>query len=80
MPDANGNVKGQGWSRKREEGWDRIFGRGPIEVGARVRLRIPGYTHCRGEVTKEAAPGRWWVQIDDELEEMLFDVGELRRA
>jgi hypothetical protein len=26
MPDAQGNLRGQGWSRKREEGWQRVFG------------------------------------------------------
>jgi hypothetical protein len=26
MPDARGNFKGQGWSRTREEGWQRVFG------------------------------------------------------
>ena len=25
MPDADGNLKGQGWSRKREQGWERAF-------------------------------------------------------
>jgi hypothetical protein len=25
MPDARNQFKGQGWSRKREEGWDRAF-------------------------------------------------------
>jgi hypothetical protein len=25
MPDAQGNFKGQGWSRKKEQAWDRIF-------------------------------------------------------
>lgn len=29
MPDANGNVKGSGWSRKREAGWSRVFGPKP---------------------------------------------------
>jgi hypothetical protein len=27
MPDARNQFKGQGWSRKREEGWDRAFAR-----------------------------------------------------
>jgi hypothetical protein len=26
MPDARNQFKGQGWSRKREEGWQRVFG------------------------------------------------------
>jgi hypothetical protein len=26
MPDARGNFKGQGWSKGREEGWERVFG------------------------------------------------------
>jgi hypothetical protein len=26
MPDSRGVFHGQGWSRKREEGWDRVFG------------------------------------------------------
>lgn len=26
MPDANGNFKGQGWSRARAAGWERVFG------------------------------------------------------
>ena len=26
MPDAAGNFKGQGWSRKRSDAWERIFG------------------------------------------------------
>jgi hypothetical protein len=31
MPDSAGNFKGQGWSRRRAEGWDRVFGRREIE-------------------------------------------------
>lgn len=34
MPDAEGNLKGQGWSRKREEGWERAFGRNPSASGS----------------------------------------------
>jgi hypothetical protein len=26
MPDSRGAFRGQGWSRKREEGWQRVFG------------------------------------------------------
>ena len=26
MPDAQGNFRGQGWSRARERAWDRVFG------------------------------------------------------
>jgi hypothetical protein len=26
MPDSRGAFQGQGWSRKREEGWQRVFG------------------------------------------------------
>jgi len=26
MPDAAGNIKGSGWTRKQAEGWERAFG------------------------------------------------------
>lgn len=28
MPDAAGNFKGAGWSQKRSDAWERVFGRG----------------------------------------------------
>lgn len=27
MPDAYGNFKGSGWSQKRSDAWERVFGR-----------------------------------------------------
>jgi hypothetical protein len=27
LPDSKGRFQGQGWTRKREEAWDRIFAR-----------------------------------------------------
>jgi hypothetical protein len=35
MPDARGNFKGQGWSKGREEGWERVFGPKPLGDFAR---------------------------------------------
>lgn len=44
MPDAKGNVKGQGWSRKREEGWEKAFGPRLAECSFRLTLH-PNYEH-----------------------------------
>lgn len=40
MPDAQGNLKGQGWSRKREEGWERAFRRNPSAGGTKPSCNL----------------------------------------
>jgi hypothetical protein len=41
MPDAYGNFKGQGWSRKREAAWDRVFGpRRTAAIGAHADVPV----------------------------------------
>lgn len=32
LPSASGSFKGQGWTRKREEAWDRVFAEKPQTV------------------------------------------------
>jgi hypothetical protein len=47
MPDADGNLRGQGWSRAREEGWTRAFDRRiPCPCG---EPNPPGYPPCTYE-------------------------------
>jgi hypothetical protein len=48
MPDAQGNLKGQGWSRKREEGWERAFGRNPSASGTIPCESCPNPAACFG--------------------------------
>ena len=43
MADAAGNLKGSGWTRKREAGWERAFGSAALAVPVRpARVGLDG--------------------------------------
>jgi hypothetical protein len=56
MPDAYGNLKGSGWTRKREAGWERAFHSRVdriIEEDVEVLARLAIGAHADVPVTSE---------------------------
>ena len=54
MPDANGNIKGIGYSRRAAEGWERAFGGGGLSTKAADTLRLCWQAQRVGEHPESA--------------------------
>ncbi len=74
MPDAQGQFKGHGWSRKGAASWERVFGEQWFDPGDRVRT-LAGDT---GTVLGQTDEDGVFVQLDNGGPAD-FAPGELRR-